>query len=238
MPDFIQQLRGRLLKLGCPDAHIRRLAHEVADHREDLKQAGLAEGLSEADAEARADASLGDPLVLADQAMMSVRRSTWWGRHCVVTFGLLPILAVVLWALMLFCEMFLVYWLGYGCNDKKFVVAANNPITFHHLVLAFHFTDYLGIAVVALLFCWLAQRTAVKLKWMVISCVIWSLLAVIFGAELKPSPITMTINGAVNSNLAGMSWHRAMVPLLVAGASYVVQWWTIRRRQQRIELVD
>jgi len=66
LPDYIEQLRGRLLKLGCPIRHTRRLVREVGDHREDLKQAGLAEGLSEAEAEAQADASLGDPLVLAE----------------------------------------------------------------------------------------------------------------------------------------------------------------------------
>ena len=239
MPDFIQQLRGRLLKLGCPVARIQRLAHEVADHREDLKQAGLAEGLSEADAEARADASLGDPLVLAEQTMMSVRRSTWWGRHCVITFGLLPISAWVLWILMLFGEMALVYLLGYGWDSKKFEAAARNPITFHHLLLAVRFTDYLGVALVALLFCWLAQRTAVKPRWMVISCVVCSMLAVICWTKLEPpisahGEMTFTVGATANSNLAGMPWLRATIPLLVAGAGYGFRTRTIRRRQQKV----
>lgn len=238
MPDFIQQLRGRLLKLGCPMARIQRLVCEVADHREDLKQAGLAEGLSEADAEARADASLGDPLVLAEQTMMSVRRSTWWGRYCVVTFGLLPILAWALWALMLFCEMAVVYLLGYGWNFKKFDAAARNPITFHHLLLAFHFTDYLGVALVALLFCWLAQRTAVKPRWMVISCVVCSLLAVICWTKLVPptatGAMTLSVGFSLSSDLASMPWLRATIPLLVAGAGYAFRWRTIRRRQQEV----
>jgi hypothetical protein len=244
MPDFIQQLRGRLLKLGCPMARIQRLVHEVADHREDLKQAGLAEGLSEADAEARADGSLGDPLVLAEQTMMSIRRSTRWGRHCVVTFGLLPILAWALWILMLMCEMPLVDW---GWDNNKFDPA--NPITFHHLVLMFRFTDYLGVALVALLFCWLAQRTVVKPRWIVISCVIWSLVALMSWTKLErththtrtptsaTSTVTMTFSaGAIlpGSDLAGLSWLRAMIPLLVAGAGYAIRWRTIRCRQQEV----
>ncbi|HTV42235.1 MAG TPA: hypothetical protein VMF08_16815 [Candidatus Sulfotelmatobacter sp.] len=240
MRDFMGQLRGRLLKLRCPTARIERLVHELADHREDLKQAGLAEGLSEADAEARADASLGDPLVLAEQTMMSVRRSTWWGRHCVVTFGLLPILACLLWYLMLLCEMLLVYALGYGCNREKLHVAASNPVTLHHLLLAFRFTDYFGVVLVALLFFWLAQRTAVKLRWMVISCAIWSLMAVIFWAELKPNTITasetgltLTAGGTLSTDLASMPWFRATIPVLVAGAGYVIQCRAVRRRLQR-----
>ncbi len=142
MPDFIEQLRGRLLKLGCPIAQIRRLAREVADHCEDLKQAGLAEGLSEADAKARADVSLGDPLVLAEQMMMAIRRSSWWGRHYIVTFGLLPVLAYpVLWCLLLAFELLLAFMLGYGWDWKKLHAAANNPVAFQHLLLAVHFMD-------------------------------------------------------------------------------------------------
>jgi hypothetical protein len=249
MPDFIQQLRGRLLKLGCPIARIERVAQEVADHRQDLKQAGLAEGLSEADAEARADASLGDPLVLAEQTMMSVRRSTWWGRHCVVTFGLLPIFAWVLWTLMLVCEIWLVNW---GWDNKKFDPA--NPITVHRLLLAFRLTDYLGVALVALLFCRLARRTAVNPGWMLISCVISSMVALIYWSELAlhtsttstRAPGTMTSTTTTTMNFSvdlisqpnSQSWLRAMIPLLVVGAAYVIQRWTIRRYQQRIGLAN
>ncbi len=250
MPDFIQQLRGRLLKLGCPIARIQRLVHEVADHRQDVKQAGLAEGLSEAEAEARADASLGDPLVLAEQTMISVRRSTWWGRHYVVTFGLLPILAWILWVLPLACETWLVDW---GWDSNKFDPA--NPITFHRLLLAFRFTDYLGVALVALLFCWLARRTAVNPRWMVISSVISSMVALIYWTNLvlhtsstsarapgtmtysSTSTMTFSVDATLSTHPAG-SWLRAMIPLLVAGAAYVIQRWTIRRYQQRIGLVD
>ncbi|MGA8493416.1 MAG: hypothetical protein WB711_23545, partial [Terriglobales bacterium] len=115
MPDFIEPLRRRLLELGCPIAQMRRLVREVADHREDLRQAALAEGLSGADAEARANTQLGDPLVLAEQMMVALRRSTWWGRHYVVTFGLLPLLAYpILWALFLLLQMALGFALGYG----------------------------------------------------------------------------------------------------------------------------
>jgi hypothetical protein len=250
MPDFIQQLRGRLVKMGCPMARIERLVRELADHCEDLKQAGLAEGLSEADAEARADGAFGDPLVLAEQTMMSVRRSTWWGRHCVITFALLPIFAWVFWTLMLVCEMSLVDW---GWDNNKFDPA--NPITVHHLLLAFRFTDYLGVALVALLFCWLAQRTTVNPRWMVISCVISSMVALICWTNLvlhtsststhspgtmtysSTSTMTFSVDATLSTHPAG-SWLRAMIPLLVAGAAYAIQRWTIRRHQQRIGLVD
>ena len=46
MPDFVEPLRRRLVELGCPMAQVRRLSREVADHRDDLKQAAVSEGLS------------------------------------------------------------------------------------------------------------------------------------------------------------------------------------------------
>ena len=74
MPDFIEQLRGRLAELGCPKSQVRRLVREVADHREDLKQAALSEGLSDAEAEARANAKLGDPRSWQSSMMAMLRR--------------------------------------------------------------------------------------------------------------------------------------------------------------------
>jgi len=44
--------------------------------------------------------------------MMTMRRSSWWGRHYVVTIGLLPVLAYpVLWFLLL------VHDGGFGAQD-------------------------------------------------------------------------------------------------------------------------
>lgn len=182
MPDYIEQLRRRLVELGCPIAQMRRLVQEVADHREDLKQAALAEGLAEVGAEVRADVQLGDPLALAEHLMTAQRRSSWWGRHFVITFCLLPLLAVpVLWVLLLFLDLSLEFALGYGWDSKKLHVAAGNPVSFHHLAMAVHCADYVAIALVTLLFCWLARRSAVSLKWMVTACAICSLHALLPG---------------------------------------------------------
>jgi hypothetical protein len=260
MPDFVQQLRGRLLKLGCPMARIDRLVREVADHREDLKQAGLAEGLSEADAEARADGSLGDPLVLAEQTMMSVRRSTWWGRHYFVTFVVLPLLAYpVLWMLLVIPELLLIFKLGYNSDDEKFDAALNNPITFHHIFLGYQLVDYLAVVLSTMFICWLARRAAVKLKWMLIAGAICSVLFAICFTNVKaiPDGVTVThvsnqhgrqtdvktttngfivsLDGSVNPAHAVM---RGTIPLLVIGAAYLVQLRAVRRFQQKMTCCD
>jgi len=213
-PDFIEQLRHRLLELGCPMVQVRRLVREVADHREDLKQSALLEGLPEADAQVRVNAKLGDPLYLAEQQMAMLRRSSWWGRHFLISFCLLPLLMVpMLWALLLFLDLSLEFALGYGWDEKKLHVAADNPAAFHHLVIAVHCADFVAIALVTLLFCWLARRSAVSFKWMMISCGICSLYALIIWVQIRPH------NFAV-----GVSWHpqwiRAAIPLLIASAIY------------------
>jgi hypothetical protein len=194
---------------------VRRLVQEVADHHEDLKQAALSEGLSGADAEDRANAQLGDPLVLAEHLMVALRRSSWWGRHFVVTFGLLPLLAVpVLWILFLFFGLSLEFALGFGWDSKKLHVAADNPVAFHHLVIAVRGADYVAIALVTLFFCWLARRSAVGLKWMVISCAICSLYASFVYARIWPHNFMLGITWTPQ-------WLKAAVPLLIAGAIYI-----------------
>src|SRR3954452_7058489 len=91
----IQQLERRLFELGCPPQKLRRKVRELADHHEDLKHAALEEGLSESDAEARADEQLGEPAGLAEQIVCVLRRSSWWGRHPIIGFCLLPLLALL-----------------------------------------------------------------------------------------------------------------------------------------------
>ena len=234
MPDYIEQLRGRLLKLGCPITHIRRLEREVADHREDLKQAGLTEGLSETDADARANTLLGDPVYLAEQMMKNIRRSSWWGRHRVVTFVLLPLFAYpVLWTLLTLSVHLLIFKLGYDLDRKKIAAAVNNPIVFHHIFLGFQLADYLAVVLSTLLFCWLARRAAVKFKWMFIAAVICSLL---FGgsyAHVKPTAngYTVTLGAIVNPALA---YVRGTIPLVIVGAACFFQWRAVRRFQQKM----
>jgi hypothetical protein len=232
MPDFIEPLRRRLVELGCPMTQVRRLVREVADHRDDLKQAAVSEGLSGADAEARANTQLGDPLALAEQMMTALRRSSWLGRHFIVTFCLLPLLVYpVLWTLLLLLQMAFGFALGYGWNWEKLHVAANNPVTFYHLTTAIQFMDYAAIALVALFFCWLARRSAVSLKWMVTACTICSVVAVIMYAKFEPH--SFFVGFAMNSHLH-MPWFRGAIPLLVAGVIYVFQRRTTQRFREKV----
>jgi hypothetical protein len=222
-PDFIEQLQYRLLELGCPGNQMKRLAGEIADHQADLKQAALAEGLSEAEAEVRANAQLGDPLYLAEQKMIMLRRSSWWGRHFFIGFCLLPLLTVpFLWALLLLFNLSLEFALGYGWDTQKLHVATDNPVLFHRMVMAVHGADYLAITLMTLLFCWLARRSVVSLAWRVSACVICSLYALFLSVHIRPHLISVAFSWTPH-------WIRAVIPLLIVGAIYIYQ-----RRMSRV----
>lgn len=228
MPDFIESLRHRLVVLGCPMKQARRLVREVADHREDLKQAAISGGLSEADAEARANTSLGDPLVLAEQMMAVLRRSTWWGRHYVVGFCVVPLLAVpVLWLVLLLFQLSLEFTLRFGWDPKNLHAAAADPVGFRHLVIVIQCADSIAIASVTLLFCWLARRAAVSLKWMVAACTICSVYALFVEAIIKPHSFVVGVSWTPH-------WIEAAIPFLVAGAIYILQMRTRQRFQEKV----
>jgi hypothetical protein len=224
MPDFIEPLRRRLVELGCPIVQVRRLVQEVFDHRDDLKQAAVLEGLSGAEAEARANAHLGDPLVLAEQMMVALRRSTWWGRHFIIGFGVLPVLAVpVLWFLLFISELALIFALGYGWNWTK-LPAADNSIAIHHLQVAVVCAHYIAVAVVTLCFCWLARRAVVNFRWAVIACAICSLYASFSKGTLTPHSFQVGLGWTPD-------WIVAAIPFLIAVAVYVFQ----RRMKHRFQ---
>ena len=215
--DFIEPLRRRLLELGCPMVQVRRLVREVADHHEDLKQAALSEGLSEANAEVRANTQLGDPVALAEHLMVMLLRSSWWGRHSIIGFCVLPLLAVpVLWALILFLGLGLVFGIFYALDKNQFQQAADNPGIFHYMLMVAHGADYLALALVTLLFCWLAQRSALRFKWTATACVICSLYALFSWIHITPHSLSLGITSAPH-------WIRFAIPLVTVAQFYAFQ---------------
>ncbi|MGO8836789.1 MAG: hypothetical protein ACLQAH_19245 [Limisphaerales bacterium] len=220
-------MRRRLVELGCPLAQVRRLVREVADHREDLKQAALSEGLSVADAEACANAQLGDPLALAEQTMTTLRQSSWWGCHSIIGFLVLPLLmAPVLWFLLFCLELSLGFALGYGWDPKK-LPGPNNLAAVHHLTIIVVCAHCIAVALVTLFFCQLAQRAAAGFKWTVTACAICSLYASFSKGTITP-----------HSFQIGFSWTPDLIagaiPLLIAGLICIFQRRTRRHFPEQV----
>jgi len=229
MPDFLEILRHRLLELGCPRSQARRLVGEVADHRDDLKQAALAEGWSAAEAEARADAALGDPLVLADQQMAVLRRSNWCGRHYVVTFGLLPVLVYpVLWLVFLLVQLALEITLKYGWNNDRLHAIGDNPVAFQRVLILFQLMDYTAVALAAFCFCSLARRAMVGFKWMLTTGILCSVLAMLTWCKIEPHNFSIGFSASWQWH---QPWWRGAIPPAMVGAFYFFQRLQARRRR-------
>lgn len=211
MPDYIDQLRFRLLQLGCPLKRLQRMVREVSDHREDLLGAALAEGVSAAAAAERADAALGNPEKLAEDLMVSVRRSTWCGWHRFIAFGLLPLLAFpVLWAVIMYFNLSLEYAVGFGWDRVKLHKANDNPVVFHYMSMALHGADYVAIGLATLLFCLFGGRSAAGRNWMILACSICAGYSLFSHLYFVPHNITLVLNWR-------LQWIRGAIPLVITG---------------------
>src|SRR4051812_12009576 len=87
---LLQKLENRLIALGLPATLRQRALQELSDHHQDLVDTALDDGFSKTEALKRADTSLGEPISLADQIVLAARRSSWCGRHPILSFGVLP----------------------------------------------------------------------------------------------------------------------------------------------------
>jgi len=203
MPDFIDQLRCRLLELGCPADRMRRMVREVAEHRDDLLVAAQMEGVGVAEAEAR----LGSPQVLAEELMESLRHATWCGRHRFISFGLLPLLLFpVFWLLALFFGALAGYLVCCGGNEITLKNLTANPVALSHLLLVLRGTDYITTGLLFLGFCLLARRSGAGFKWLGVAGLICAVYALFLGWGLMP--YTFYLSFTIHPN-----WLRAAIPL-------------------------
>ena len=216
MSDLLFRFHRRLLELGCPPRRARLIVREIADHHDDLLAAARAAGLDPAAAQARADAELGDPLTLAERHVAVLRQSSWWGRHPLLGFGLLPfLLTPFLWLLWLGLGIETISLLMYGGNSVAFGHAVNDPYYFYRFALALELFCQLGFAVIALLFCGLARRFALGAKWTIIACAFVAFYAFILWARITPHNFALYV-GVLFWKFPFNSLAKPLIPLLVA----------------------
>lgn len=219
--DSIRTFERRLRAAGYPAGQLRRRVRELAEHREDLKQAALEEGLSEADAEARADQRLGEPVVLAEQMVLALRQSFWWGRHRFVVFGLLPIPMIFSASLLALAAAFGLVRLCVSADD--WAVLADGGPGFSLLSRASRFACCLAIALTTVLFCWLARQSAAGWKWTMLACACCSLQSFFGCCRILPHSAFVGYSSTPN-------WFCAVIPLWVAAAAGI--WHLLQRDAQ------
>jgi hypothetical protein len=213
MPDFIEQLRFRLLERGCPVGRMKRTIREVADHRRDLTEAAIEKGMAAPLAQEWASAKLGNPEVLAEDLMVSWQRSRWCWRHAFITFGLAPLLLFpVFWVLSLLLCLSTEFAIGF-CWDHNILQTANHPAMFGYLAKVAHGADYAAIALVVFLFCLLGRRSAVNLKWVMLAGLICAVYSLFTYTHVVPHSFSIGFSWK-------LQWIRAAIPLLVVGMAY------------------
>ena len=209
----IEQFKLRLEELGCPASQMRRCIEEVADQREDLKNAALEEGLPEAAAEVRADALLGEPLTLAEQLASAIRQSSWWGRHPLIGFCLLPpVVFLLVWGLgLVLCAG---AWRLCLTAGEWSVLTGGDSAGMRIIRTLAAGTYYGAIAASAVLFCWLARRSMSGLKWALIACAMCSLHSYLCFFDVSPHSLTVGYHLASRVQDLGGS----AIPMLIGAA--------------------
>jgi hypothetical protein len=152
---------------------VPRSARVIADHFEDLRAGALQEGLSEVQAEARAAERLGDPRTLAERLAAALRNSSWWGRHPVIGFCLLPSAGISL--LLLLVPVLTFEALKGILPGSTCQAMADSGAGFGEMVAIIQASCYGSLLAFMIFFWWLAQRALVGVKWMLTACCLWSL---------------------------------------------------------------
>jgi hypothetical protein len=226
-PAPIARFHHELLLRGCPPARARRIAAETADHYDDLYRAALDHNLSAADASSQAAHDLGDPVALAQQHVAVLRQSSWWGRHPILGFGVLPFLvAPVLWLLWLALCVEGFVLLFFGGDSIACGRVVSDPRYYPFFTVGVQYLNVAGLALESLLICWLVRRFALDFRWAFLACAIVFFYGLVMWVSLAPH--TFSIGAGVFSRLSrnpGLTFGKACVPLLIVALAY-----SLRRR--------
>lgn len=202
--ETLEQLSRHLRRGGCPLPQAKRLLEETRDHLEDATESGLETGLDRASAREQAARCLGDPAHLAAEYLRALRATTWWGRHRLIGFFLLPALCLPLWFVGWIAVAYgLARWLGLG--------VAGVPGTEPNVELVrgtAYALYYSGVLIVPVCFCWLAYRKACGWAAMWLSCASCGLHALVHGLSIGPHHLSWTYN-----TLFAPNWFGLLAPL-------------------------
>src|SRR5262249_22705023 len=150
-----------------------------------------------------------NPGALAEDLMVSLRQSSWCGRHRFMVFGVLPLLGFPLfWGLILCASLAAGFGLGYGWSPEELQAAADNPGNLAFFVSAIQCAGLVAIGLVTLLFSRLAGRSAAGRKWMLLAGVICAIYALFIYAHVSHHRFTVGLTWEPQ-------WIQGAVPLLI-----------------------
>jgi hypothetical protein len=182
----LDRLRKRLIRRGMSVRHASRMVRELGAHAEDIADELSASG-SPADAlENQVRKRLGDFDLLAEEIDECFTRRTFWGRHPVATFVLLPILSfsllilVPIWAGSLLVS-FLDEMAGYG-------VTYDLNATLAFCRLSFEYYGYIFAFASAGWFVCLLRRYVCNMKWSAVAAGTLAVLQYLLVSTINVGP--------------------------------------------------
>lgn len=190
-----ENFQVELVRRGLPVDYAKRVAAEVADHRQDLIHERTATEPDESAAMAEATRRLGDSQTLIKRVVREYQQRHWWARWPLFMFLLTPIPATIAtWCV-----------LGFGISavvemviKLGWVDAPNADAAFKMLPFNAQFAFLIGtfLAVPAVVMCgyvWLANRSALDRRWIVlVACILGVFMGVWKWERIGPgSRITM-----------------------------------------------
>jgi hypothetical protein len=178
---WLDEVRKRLANDGLPAAYIRRFMDELSDHFQDLTEETMS-------TEANAWSRLGEPGQVAQAAVESYRRRSLLGRHPTAAFFVFAISPVV----SSIAGLVALLWAGCVIVDQFCPTFFDGPPKWLDTALP----DLLRIttivvpsALASVLYCRLAGRFGLSMKWGFVSCVMIAALAATLTYSVEHSDV-------------------------------------------------
>ncbi|MGO9112275.1 MAG: HAAS signaling domain-containing protein [Thermoguttaceae bacterium] len=216
---WLDRVRERLARQALPPSYVQRFLEELTDHLEDLKEENM-----EADAISR----LGEPEQVVEAAVTAYRRHSFLGRHpaaAFLVFGVSPVVSLVALIALVIVGL-LVLPDGWDkplfAGLRQFGPSASVALAYLGSLLIV----VIPSIVASILYGWLARRSGISKKWILLSCTVLAVLAALPMCTAKVSAIP-------DENWMGLRlWYP---PSIVQ--SYNFFFWTFCRPQQLMQFL-
>ena len=214
---LLSMYEQRLVQLGCSPAQARRSAWEIDDHFEDLKAGALEEGLSGAQAEARAAERLGDPRALAERLAATLRRNFLVGTPATRSSVSVLLPSAGIFLLLTIVPFVILLAVKGSMPASRWQELADGGAGYGTLAAFLQISFYGSLLALTALVCGLARRAAVGLKWTLTACALCALHAAFINIWVDPHSLFV-------GYLTQPNWICAAIPLLCATMVAARQW--------------